>query len=160
VHNEGAQPRKPALILTDVGTLRFIEPLECPTEEKVTASTITETEIGPNLATFVVGVIATSVSGILVVRGVTSNDANSPVTYGGVAGPAVGLPFGIGPWIGTRTERVPHGENTEQRRPGPSQSCGDRALPATFATLSIRGMEVHGTIDKTGTFSVSPYALV
>ena len=160
VHSEGAQPRKPALVLTDAGTLRFIEPLECPTEETVTVSTITETEIGPNLATFVVGVIATSVGGILVLRGVTGDDTNSPLTYGGIAGLAVGLPFVIGPWIGNRTERVPHGEHTKQLRPGPSQSCGERALPASFATLAIRGIEVHGKIGADGTFSISPYQLV
>ncbi len=160
VHHEGAQPRKPALVLTDVGTLRFIEPLECPSEEKVTTSTITETEIGPNLATFVVGVIATSVGGILVVRGVTSDDASSPLTFAGIAGIAVGAPFAMGPWFGNRTERVPHGETTEQRRPGPSQSCGERGLTATAATLAIRGIEVYGTVGKDGTFSVSPYQLV
>lgn len=160
VHHAGAQPRKPALVLTDVGTLRFIEPLECPTEEKVTASRVTETEIGPNLATFVVGVIATSIGGILVIRGVTGDDANSPLTYGGIAALAVGLPFAIGPWIGNRTERVSRGENTEQMRPGPSQACGDRALEASVATLSMGGIEVHGKVDKNGTFSVSPYHLV
>lgn len=160
VHAEGAQPRKPTLVLTDAATLRFIEPLECPTEEKVTASTITETETGPNLATFVVGVIATSIGGILVIRGITGDDASSPLTYTGIAGLAVGLPFAVGPWIGNGTDRVPHGENTEQRRPGPSQSCGERALPATAATLSIRGVEVHGKVASDGTFSISPYQLV
>lgn len=160
VHQEGAQPRKPALVLTDAGTLRFIEPLECPTEEKVTTSTVTETEIGPNLATFVVGVIATSIGGVLAVRGLAGDDAASPLTYTGFASVAAGLPFAIGPWIGNRTERVPHGENTEQLRPGPSQSCGERALPASMATLTINGIEVHGKVAADGTFSVSPYQLV
>lgn len=160
VHTEGAQPRKPALVLTDAGTLRFIEPLECPTEEKVTSSTVIETEIRPNLATFVVGVIATSIGGILVVRGVAGDDAHSPLTYAGAVTLAVGLPFAIGPWIGNRTERVPRGESTEQRRPGPSQACGERPLSATRATLAVRGIEVHGTIGSDGTFSVSPYNLV
>lgn len=160
VHNEGARPRKPTLVLTDIGTLRFIEPLECPTEEKVIASTIAETEIRPNLATFVVGVIATSIGGVLLVRGITGDDIDSPFTYGGAIGLAGGLPFAIGPWIGNRTERVPRGEPTEQRRPGPSESCGDRPLPASVATLTFRGIEVFGTVGKDGTFSVSPYQLV
>jgi hypothetical protein len=160
VHHEGAQPRKPTLVLTDVGTLRFIEPLECPTEDKVTVSTIDETEIQPNLATFVVGVIATSLGGILLVRGVTGDDVNSPFTYGGALGLAAGLPFAIGPWIGNRTERTPRNDKTEQRRPGPSESCGERGLPASIATLSFRGIEVFGKIDKDGTFSISPYQLV
>jgi hypothetical protein len=160
VHHQGAQPRKPTLVLTDVGTLRFIEPLECPTEEKVIASTIEETEISPNLATFVVGVIATSIGGILLVRGLTGDDLDSPFTYGGAIGLAAGLPFAIGPWLGNRTERVPRGDKTEQLRPGPSESCGDRALPASVATLSFRGIEVFGTIGKDGTYSISPYQLV
>jgi hypothetical protein len=33
-------------------------------------------------------------------------------------------------------------------------------LPAKFATLDIRGVEVHGKIDGDGVFSVSPYQLV
>lgn len=158
VHSEGAQPRKPALVLTEAGTLRFVEPLECPTEEKVTASTVTETEIRPNLATFVVGVIATSIGGVLVVRGATGD--TDPLLYGGLVGVAVGLPFAIGPWIGNRTEKTPHGEQTTQLRPGPSQDCGERGLPATVATLAIRGIEVHGHVASDGTFSISPYQLV
>lgn len=160
VHQEGAQPRKPALVLTEAGTLRFVEPLECPTEEKVTASTISETEIQPNLATFVVGVIATSIGGVLVLRGLTGDDASSPLTYGGAVGMGVGLPLAIGPWIGNRTERTPHGENRQELRPGPSQACGERALPASTATLTVSGVEVFGTIGADGTFSVSPYQLV
>ncbi|MFN0252094.1 MAG: hypothetical protein ACKV2T_34780 [Kofleriaceae bacterium] len=160
VHHQGAQPRKPALVLTDVGTLRFIEPLECPTEDKITVSTIDETEIQPNLATFVVGVIATSIGGILLVRGVTGDDVNSPFTYGGALGLVAGLPFAIGPWIGNRTERIPRGDKTQQRRPGPSEACGERGLPASVATLSFGGIEVFGKVDKDGTFSISPYQLV
>ncbi len=160
VHHQGAQPRKPTLVLTDVGTLRFIEPLECPTEDKVTSSTVEETEIRPNLAAFVVGVIATSVGGILLVRGITGDDISSPYTYGGALALAGGLPFTIGPWIGNRTERVPLGRTSEKRRPGPSESCGDRALPASVATLSFRGIEVFGQVGADGTFSVSPYQLV
>lgn len=161
VHHEGAQPRKPTLVLTDVGTLRFIEPLECPTEDKFTARTFEETEVRPNLAAFVVGVIATSLGGVLFVRGLTGDDpGSSPFTYGGLGGLAAGLPFAVGPWIGNGTARTLRGESGDQRRPGPSETCGDRALPASVATLAFRGIEVFGTVGKDGTFSVSPYQLV
>jgi len=159
-HPEGAIARRPTLVLTDAGTLRFVEPLECPTEEIVTEQRAIETVRGPNLATFVVGVIATAVGGIMLVRG-TNDDggAANPFTVAGAASLAAGLPFAIGPWIGNGTELREEGAGAEVRRPGPAAPCGERALAAKSATLAVRGLEVFGRVDANGVFSISPYAL-
>lgn len=160
VHEDGAIARRPTLVLTDAGALRFVEPLECPTEEIVTTTTTIETSRGPNLATFVVGVIATAVGGVMTVRGVTSDGAGNPTTYAGIAAAGVGLPLAIGPWIGHTSELRAGPETPPVRRPGPSEPCGERGLSARAATLVVRGVEVHGTVGRDGVFAVSPYQLV
>jgi len=159
-HPEGAIARRPTLVLTDAGTLRFVEPLECPTEEVVTEQRALETVRGPNLATFVVGVIATAVGGVMLVRGANDDDAANPFTFAGAAAVAAGLPFAIGPWIGNGTELRALDAGAEVRRPGPAAPCGERALAATSATLAVRGLEVFGRVDAKGVFAISPYALV
>lgn len=160
-HPERAVPHAPQLVLTDAGTLRFIEPLRCPTEETVSIEHGVEVTTQPNLATFVVGVIATGVGGVLAITGATGDDPGSnPLTYVGVAGLVGGLPLAVGPWIGTRTVLEPAGPATTSTRPGPEEPCGARALAARSATLTMRGIEVHGAIDVDGTFAVSPFQLV
>ncbi|MDX2092726.1 MAG: hypothetical protein SFX73_32975 [Kofleriaceae bacterium] len=158
---ERAVPHAPQLILTDSGTLRFIEPLRCPTQETVAIEHGVEVDTQPNLATFIVGVIATGVGGVLAVTGGTGDDpAGNPLTYAGAAGLVVGLPLAVGPWIGTRTVIEPGGPGTTETRPGPEEPCGARPLSARAATLTLRGIEVHGAIDAEGTFAVSPFQLV
>lgn len=159
-HPEGANARRPTLVLTDQGTLRFVEPLECPTEEIVQTVAGTEIETRPNLATFIIGVIATSAGAILTVRGALGDEPNQPLTYVGIAGLAAGLPLMIGPWTGLHTELVPGAATAPERRPGPSEPCGARALSARSATLTVHGIEVHGKIDREGVFSISPFELV
>src|SRR3954454_19565654 len=63
VHAEGAIPHRATLALTDAGRLRFVEPLECPTEEIVHQHATIEIATRPNLATFTVGVIAAAAGG-------------------------------------------------------------------------------------------------
>lgn len=163
-HPEGAIARHPALVLTEAGRVRFVEPLECPTEEIIRQRTTTEIALRPNLATFTVGVIAAAVGGVMLTSGLFSTSpGGNPYTYLGGAGLAVGLPFAIGPWIGNRTDlrelREP-GDGAEPaavRRPGPSRPCGDRPLAAGSATLEVSGIEVYGTIGTDGVFSISPY---
>jgi len=170
VHPEGAVARRPTLVVTDAGRLRFIEPLECPTEEIAHQRTTIERTSRPNLATFTVGVIATAVGGVMMTTALFSSRAGaSPYTYAGLAGVAVGLPFVIGPWLGNRTEvrelrdLVDPGKPDDRasalatRRPGPSQACGERPLAATSATLDVSGLEIHGDVDRDGVFSISPY---
>ncbi|HEU4728507.1 MAG TPA: hypothetical protein VFT22_11470 [Kofleriaceae bacterium] len=161
VHPEGATARRPALVLTEQGRLRFVEPLECPTEELVRPHTTTEVTTRPNLATFTVGVVALAVGGVMLTGGVfSSRPGDNPYTYAGLAGLGAGLPLSIGPWIGNRTQlrepREPAASGVV-RRPGPSGPCGARPLPRGAATLEVDGIEVHGTIDGDGMFSSSPY---
>jgi hypothetical protein len=169
-HPEGAIARRPTLVLTDAGRVRFVEPLECPTEDITRQHTTTEIVTRPNLATFTVGVVAAAVGGVMLTSGLFSNHpGGSPYTYLGLAGVGGGLPFAIGPWVGNRTElrdlrdlRGPRepgdgAELTAVRRPGPSQPCGERPLAAGSATLEVSGIEVYGAIAADGTFSISPY---
>jgi hypothetical protein len=159
LHPEGAIARRPTLVLTETGKLRFVEPLECPTEEVVTEARATETVRGPNLATFVVGVIATAVGGIMLVRGANDDEgASNPFTYAGGGLVAVGLPFAVGPWIGNGTE-LDALEDVPTRRPGQAKPCGERGFAAKSATLAVRGIEVFGRIDASGVFSISPFAI-
>lgn len=157
---DGAIARPTTLVLSEAGTLRFVEPLECPTEEIVTSVTTIEVATGPNLATFVVGVIATAVGGVMTVRGVTGDGTRDPVMYAGAAGLAIGLPLAIGPWLGHRVELQAGGETAPVRRAGPGVPCGARPVGARAATLTIRDIEVRGGIDADGVFAISPFQLI
>ena len=160
-HPEGAIAHKPTLVLSERGALRFVQPLECPTERVVSSATAIEIETKPNLATFVVGVIATAVGGVMTVGGIVGRDsAANPVTYAGAGLLVVGLPLAIGPWTGGGKRLRDGGTTAPARSPGPSVPCGARALPAKSATLTIHGLEVHGAVWQDGTFSVSPYQLI
>lgn len=156
---EEATAGAPALVLTEAGQLRFVEPLTCPTDEVITEQRGTEIVTGPNLATFIVGVIATSTGAIFAVQGVTGDDAANPFLVGGLGALAVGLPLAIGPWIGNGVELRPSAI-APVRRPGPPEPCGARPLAARAATLAIRGIEVRGAVGADGVFSVSPYDLI
>jgi len=161
LHPEGAIARRPTIAWTDAGQLRFVEPLECPSEELVRQHTTVETAVRPNLATFTVGVIAAAVSGVMLTSGLFSDDRGSNAyTYLGLTGLAVGLPFAIGPWLGNRTERRELPDDPAApplRRPGPSQPCGDRPLAARSATLAVSGLQIHGAVDRDGRFEISPF---
>jgi hypothetical protein len=158
VHTEGAIAHRATLVWTEAGRLRFVEPLECPAEEVVHQRSTIEVATRPNLATFTVGVIAAAAGGVMLTSGLFSRDpAGSPYTYLGAASAGIALPFAIGPWLGNRVEVSDGGEPAALRRPGPSQPCGERALAARSATLAVGGLEIHGAIDATGGFAVSPY---
>lgn len=153
--------RRPTIQLTDAGMLRFVEPLECPTENVVQQTAGTETVTRPNLATFVVGIIATSVGAISSIRGLSDADpGSSPFTFVGLGLLGAGAPFSIGPWLGNRTEVVEGAPRPAIRMPGPTEPCGERAVVAKTATLRVRGVELHGAIGSDGVFAVSPYTIV
>ncbi len=160
-HTDAPVAGRPTIALTDAGLLRFIEPLTCPTEDVIAQVSGTEIEVKPNLATFVVGVVATSIGAIASIRGLSDDDpAGSPFTYAGLGMLAAGLPFAVGPWLGTRTALVPGEPRPPIRTPGHAEACGERPLAARAATLRVRGIEIRGTIDTDGVFSVSPYMIV
>ena len=158
VHAEGAIAHRATLVLTEAGRLRFVEPLECPTEEIVHQHATIEIATRPNLATFAVGVIAAAAGGVMLTTGLFAREpTGSPYTYLGLGGAVAGLPLVIGPWLGDRVEVRDGGDPGVVRRPGPSQPCGERAVRARSATLDVSGLEIHGAVDPDGVFAVSPY---
>jgi hypothetical protein len=158
VHAEGAIAHRATLALTDAGRLRFVEPLECPTEEVVHQHATIEVAIRPNLATFTVGVLAAAAGGVMLTTGLFSHEpSGSPYTYLGLAGIAAGLPLAIGPWLGDRVELRDGGDPGVVRRPGPSQPCGERPMVARSATLDVGGLEIRGAVDSEGVFAIAPY---
>jgi hypothetical protein len=158
VHAEGAIAHRATLALTDAGRLRFVEPLECPTEEVVDQHATIEVAVRPNLATFTVGVIAAAAGGVMLTTGLFSHEpSGSPYTYLGLAGVAAGLPLAIGPWLGDRVEIRDGGDPGVVRRPGPSQPCGERPMVARSATLDVGGLEIRGAVDAEGVFAIAPY---
>jgi hypothetical protein len=162
-HPERAIARRPALVVTEAGQLRFVEPLECPTEEVVHQRTTVDVVTRPNVATFTIGVVVAAVGGVMLTSGLfSSHPGSSAYSYVGAVAIGVSLPFAIGPWLGNGTElrELGGGEPVAQRRPGPSEPCGDRPLAARAATLDVAGIEVHGAIDRNGVFEVSPYQWV
>lgn len=161
VHPEGAIAHRATLVLGDAGRLRFVEPLECPTEEVVHRRATIELATRPDLATFTVGVIAAAAGGVMLTTGLfSSRPAASAYTYLGLAGAGTGVPLAVGPWLGNRVELRDGGEPAALRQPGPSQPCGDRPLAARAATLEVGGIEVRGAIDRGGNFAISPYQWV
>ncbi len=157
VHAEGAIAHRATLVLTDAGRLRFVEPLECPTEEVVHPHTTIEIATRPNLATFTVGVIAAAAGGVMLTTGLFSREpSGSPYTYLGLAGALAGLPLTIGPWLDDRIE-IRDRDPGVVRRPGPSQPCGERPVLARSATLDVGGLEIRGAVDPDGVFAISPY---
>jgi hypothetical protein len=158
VHPEGAIAHRATLVLADDGRLRFVEPLECPTEEIVHQHATIETATRPNLAAFTVGVIAAAAGGVMLTSGLfTHEPASSPFTYLGLAGAGIGLPLVIGPWLGNRVEVRDGGDPGAVRQPGPSQPCGERAVTGRSATLDAGGLEIHGAVGPDGGFAISPY---
>jgi hypothetical protein len=150
----------PTVVLTDDGTLRFVEPLRCAVEERVALETTTDLTTTPNLATVAVGVIATSLGAIAGVTGWLGADpGGDPLSYAGPLAIAVGAPMAIGPFLGLGHE-LRRGAPGALRRAAGEEPCGDRPFAATAATLTIRGREIHGAIAADGTFAVSPFALV
>ena len=157
-HPEQAVARSAILALADDGHLRFVEPRECPTEDVTEQLDTIEVQARPNLATFVVGVIATSAAAITTARGALGGDG--ALTALGVGGLAVGLPLAIGPWLGLDRALRAGPAHPALHVPGPTEACGDRPVAARAATLSASGIQVYGTIAADGTFAVSPFQLL
>ena len=158
-HLETARPLAPTVVLAD-GAFRFVEPLLCRSDEVVELAPQIQHAKKPNLATFVVGVVATiggAVAGVSALA--DDNPGDNPLTYGGAAGVVVGIPLAIGPWLGnsTRTERGP--ARTE-RQAGREVPCGSRPITDGFALLTIGERQVYAALGADGALAVSPFTWV
>ncbi len=148
---------KPRASITPKGQLLFAHPLQCMGDVLVVETTDRVVKTGPNLATLVVGIIATSAGVVFSAAGLSGDDpSGSPATYVGVAGLAVGIPLIVGPLWGNTKERHPVGTKTVARgnRRG---HCGSKPVPDGPAVVHYLGLEIPGNIDSDGVFSVSPF---
>ena len=157
-----ANPRKPRalameLSVTEGGMFRFREPLVCRDDVMLEQYTWSIASKEPNVATAIIGIIVAAAGAIAAVSGL-SNDSNA-LTYRGAAGVVVGLPFVVGPFIGNSSERTLVSE-TSIKQNSEVVACGDRPVRAWSATLSHAKLEIAGTVDDNGVFSVSPFTFV
>lgn len=156
---ESARALPATAVLAD-GAIRFVEPLVCGSEDVVEVEPEVQRATRPNLATFVVGVIATVGGAVAGVSGLTGDDpSGSPLTYAGGAGVAVGLPLVIGPWLGVHTESVLAPNRTE-RRAGPEVACGSRPITGGFALVTIGQRQAYAAVGDDGALAVSPFTWV
>lgn len=158
-HAETARPLPATAVLAD-GAIRFVEPLVCGSDAVVEVEPEVQRATRPNLATFVVGVIATVGGGVAAISGLTGDDpSGDPLTYAGGAGVAVGLPLVIGPWLGNHTESEPAPNRTE-RRTGPEVPCGSRPIAGGFALVTIGQRQAYAAVGDDGALAVSPFTWI
>jgi len=157
-HPDRAVARHATIALTADGHLRFIEPLDCPSENITEQLDTIEMFTQPNLATFVVGILTLSAGALITANGAL--DHRGGITALGVGGLAVGLPMVAGPWLGLHREMRAGPARPALTRPGPDEPCGERPLAARAATLTENGVEIYGTVDASGVFAVSPFQLI
>jgi hypothetical protein len=159
-HRDRAHTLAPALEVTGDGRLRFVVPLACPTTDIVEMQHSTVVERRPNLATFVVGVILTSLGGVGTGLAIgEGHPARHPLSYVSPVALAAGLVFAIGPFVGNRRDRVYGGVDRVVRGEGEAR-CGEQPLSARSAVVLWHGIRMVGTIDGDGYYSRSPYEIV
>lgn len=150
----------PAVIVTDRGTLRFVEPLACAVDSITDLATFEVERTRPNAATLVVGLIVTAAGVIAGANGLASDDPGAtPFTYLGLAGVLAGAPLAIGPLVGNSTARHPAGVQAV-RRPAAEERCGEQPMAVSHATIRWSGLRVEGDVAADGTFARSPFELV
>lgn len=148
------EPGAPTATLGPLGELRLVRPSFCAAPRTQLAEDLVRVEHHPNLATFIVGLVATAGGLVATAVGVSSDEPGGhPLTYLGPSLGAVGVGLAIGPW----TRREPHlrrvGQRTEQL--GTARvACGDVPLPASPAVIAVDGHRGVGALDATGTFSL------
>jgi hypothetical protein len=160
VDRERATAGALALVVTERGRWRIIEPLDCPSAERTPRTTAVEVTTKPNYATFVVGVIGLSLGAIATVSAASRGDTDSPFLYGGIALAGVGLPFTIGPLVGNGAVVLQEGGLAFDTRVGPNVRCGERAARARSAQLKIAGLDIASPIDGDGVLTVAPYDVI
>lgn len=151
----------PRVVVTDAGLLRFIEPQICQTRDSIEQRATTETIEEPNIAAFVVGIVATAAGGVAFAAGAFEPEpTGSPVFWAGTLGLLLGLPLVIGPWIGLDRELVAGRTLAPIEQAGAPEPCGERPLTGRSATISINSADVRGKVSADGVFSIPPLALL
>lgn len=160
VQREQVRALPPTVLVDTDGWMRFVAPLRCQVEVKVEVERSETVTTRPNLATFVVGVVATAAGAIALWTGIASDDpGGSPATWGGVVGIGGGLTFAIGPWIGNGEEDVARGVESVHKGVA-EEPCGDRAVVARTASVRSGRFQVFGGVGDDGRFTVSPFTFV
>lgn len=160
VHLDRARALAPTVVLSADGRFRFVAPLRCAADVLVDIETTETVTREANIATFVVGVIVTTVGAVALTAGLSEDEpGKAAATWLGVGGLVVGLPFTIGPWIGNGTTDVPKGVETV-RKGAAEEPCGERAVTARTASVRAGRYQAFGAVDTAGTFEVSPFVFV
>lgn len=150
----------PRVELGDDGRLRLIEPLVCGHDSVTDVDVIRVSRRTPNMATLVVGVIATAAGAVALVSGASGDDpGGSPLTYLGPAAIVGGAPLAVGPLLGNTTSRRLL-DTRQVRAPSDDERCGERPVAATRATLGWSGLRAVGAVDGDGRLAISPFAFV
>jgi hypothetical protein len=145
------------ITVSDRGRWRFEVPLMCIAQQYVEFQNNEIVTTKPNMATFVVGIVAGAVGSVLTARGVLSDfNRQNPLNYLGPLSLATGVSFMAGPWFGNGQTDV--SGPTEKRPVGKVQvPCGTRPLPGRTAQIEFRSTKLFGTVNDNGEFSVSPF---
>jgi hypothetical protein len=121
----------------------------------------TERVLEPNIAAFVVGVVATAAGGVTFTAGAfNEHPTSTPVFYAGGLGLLLGVPLAIGPWIGRTRELVAGRDLAPVVRDGAFEACGERGISGRVATVSIDAIDVRGRVDADGVFQIPPYTFL
>jgi hypothetical protein len=145
------------IAVTDRGRWRFEVPLMCTAQQYVEFQNNEIVTTEPNMATFVVGIVAGAVGGVLTARGVLSEfNRNNPLNYAGPIALATGVSLVAGPWFGNGQTDV--SGRVEKKPVGKVQvPCGTRPIPGRTAQIEFRSTKLFGTVNDNGEFSVSPF---
>lgn len=154
-----AEPQPRTIRLTADGRLRFVEPLVCDADVMVTRDGTRVTETRANLAMVVVGVVLGSLGGVALVSGLADDDGGLLIAAG-AGGLVGGAPLVVAPFFGRGTSSTPAGTERVPIATRTGQPCGDRAVTATAATLTVRGRRIYGRVDPDGYFSVPAFEFI
>lgn len=145
------------IVVAPGGSLRFEVPQFCDAAENRELTTHEHTTVRPNMATFVVGLIATSV-GITVSAQAFANGEvlSNPTSFAGPTATIVGATLVIGPWLGNRSEER-FVKREYVRRPIAAQECGTRPIGPANVQLDVAGRKLVGALDENGMLDLSPF---
>jgi len=156
LHKDQRMVLAPRLEITNAGRFRLVEPIMCKRDILVEQVTHRTTVKKPNLATVIVGILATAAGGVALLSAL--GDSSGVLIGGGLVGVGVGVPLVVGPFLGnTTTKKFVGVEMTKRGRD--YQRCAARGVKVDRATLAYGSVRAHGSVAKDGTFSVRAFDL-